>query len=67
VRVILTVGRNRRWRADVIDLGLRRDHVQKFLSFRSKSRTRRPTLVCITGSGILRIACEGEEERNGQL
>jgi hypothetical protein len=62
MRVILTVGRKRRWRADVINLDLHRDHVQKLLSFRSKSRTERPTLVCITGSGILRIACEGEEE-----
>jgi hypothetical protein len=67
MKVILTVGRKRRWRADVTDLDLRRDHAQKLLSLRSTGRTQHSTMVCIAGSnGILRIACGEEGDKNGK-
>ncbi len=64
MRIILTVGRKGRWKTNVMNVDLRRSHVQKLLSLRSTSRTRRPTMVCIAGSGILRIACGEEEEKD---
>jgi len=50
MKVIFTVGYGEQWRADVMDLDLR--------PLRSTWRTQRPTLVCRTGRGILRVACE---------
>jgi hypothetical protein len=61
MKIMLTTERERRWRADVMNVDFHRDHVRKILSSRSTGRTRRLTMVCIAGGGILRIVCEEEE------